>query len=363
MNIKYYLRYAFACLLIVSSVVVVAAFPFSCRLTEDGLKIVSSDSAVPKIVSFYSDSSSSLALVCSQSVIVSDAAVKSDDGTYAVEAAVGYEDGGKHVLFSLPEPTQAGSSYALSGVITDESGNSLSFSLPFTGFNSNPARLLLTEVRSKHSSSAGAIKKSEFVELYVLKGGSLAALELVTGSDGEDKKYAFPAIDVRAGEYIVVHFRTVSSGECVDELGGNLKLSTGTDSSGARDFWIDNTESRISDNDVIIVRDSCRNLVIDALLYSASSKTSWYYKGQKSLSAEAFESGVWQGGSEVEYAAVSDGITLTRTMSRLNVDNIIRSNPKESISQSSVIAVSKDDWAVVKKATPGEKNSSEVYIK
>lgn len=363
MNIKNYLRYVLACFLTVFSVVIVAAFPFSCRLTEDGLKIVSSDSNVPKIVSFSADGNSRLVLSCSQKVTVSDASVKSSDGTYSADTDLGYEDEGRLVCVNLSEPTKAGESYEFSGVITDERGNSLTFSLPFTGFNSNPARLLLTEVRSKHSSSSGEIKKSEFVELYVLKGGNLASLEIVTGSDGEDKKYVFPSIDVRSGEYIVVHFRTVSGGGCADELGSNLKLSTGKDSSGARDLWIENTESRISDNDVIVVRDSCRGLVVDALLYSASSKTGWYYKGQKALSEQAYESGVWQGGSGVDAAAVSDGISLTRTMSRLNVDKIIKSNPEKSLGESTVITASKNDWAVVKKATPGEKNSSEIYTK
>ena len=45
---------------------------------------------------------------------------------------------------------------------------------------------------AKGSSGGKEIYRGEFVEFLTLKGGNLGGLELVSGSDGESKKYCFP---------------------------------------------------------------------------------------------------------------------------------------------------------------------------
>ncbi len=342
-------------------VVFTAGMPVSCKMSEEGLEIVGEELESPKIVSFYTQDSSNLVLVCSRKVSVEQSQIQSEDGLYLEKnAAHEYSADGTQINFKLNEPASAGKNYTLQGTVKDEGGNELSFSLPFAGYNDNPARLLLSEVRTKHQTSSGLLKKAEFVEFYVLKGGSTAGLEVVTGSDGEEKKYSFPDIEVKTGEYVVLHYRTVADGNCTDETGTDLTLSTATDSSASRDLWIENTDTVISDNDVILVRDICRNSLQDAVLFCASDKTDWYLSLQKSFALQAFEDGIWSEGAAVENAADSKKVTYTRTLSRLNVQKIAEAYPAETITDATVIKAGKSDWAVVKKGTPGAENCTEV---
>lgn len=342
-----------------------ASFPISCRLTDEGIDVVEEDLIAPKIVSFLVEDRSNLVLTCSKQVSVFDTNVKSTDGTYIEEGlSATYSDDGTAVSFCLKNPTEIGTAYEFSGVIKDRGGNSLTFSLPFTGFNENPARLLLSEVRSKHQTSSGEIKRAEFVEVYVLKEGNTAGLEIESGSDGAEKKYVFPSIEVKQGEYITVHFRTVAGTGCIDELGDDLSLSTASDScNGSRDLWIENTDTRISDNDVIVLRNSCSGSLLDAVLFSASGKTSWYYENSKDLAQQAFEKGIWTGGGEVEYASCSDGVTVARTLCRQNIKDINAKFLNGEINGEDLISVDKGDWIVTTSCSPGEENSTVAYTK
>lgn len=347
------------------SALITAAVPVSCRVSEDGIEVVEGDSTAPKIVDFYLEDSLNLKLVCSEKVKVSNAVIFDEDERWEAENEdVLYDETGCEINIRLKNATVAGKSYKFEGMIKDNSGNCLSFSLPFAGFNQNPAKLIINEIRTKHSTSNGALGKAEYVELFVVKGGCTAGLEIVSGNDGEDKKYCFPAIDVMQGEYITVHFRVLPEGLCIDETGDELNLSTANDSCDtARDLWIDNTESRISENDVVVLRDSGRNKIVDAVLFTGSGKTGWYYTAQKTLSAQAFEDGAWKDGSDVEFAVCSDNLTLNRTLSRLNTSELfeafILSENKEEFS----FVSGKNDWAVVSSATPGETNNLEPYVK
>ncbi len=364
MELKKILRAFFMTLTLCSVVIFTAAMPLSCRMSEEGVELVTVETQPPEILSFYAEDNSNLVLICSQKIEIEKVQVEAEDGSYFEEnTAHQYSQDSSQVNFTLKEPAKRGINYTLSGSLKDDGGNQLTFKLPFSGINESPARLLLSEVRTTHSSSGGEIKKAEYVEFYVLKGGNTLGLEVVSGSDGEDKKYVFPDMEVCTGEYIVVHYRTVKDGLCISETGSDLTLSTATDSSASRDLWIENTESAIGDNDVIILRDSGRNTIIDAVLFCASGKEKWYYKEQTNLAAAAFAGGVWEDGSDVTYATCSDNITLLRTLNRLNIDKIIEANPADSITEDTVIKACKDDWAVVTSATPGVQNLTEVYKK
>ncbi len=355
MKLKNLTESVFCTLLIVFGVIGAITVPSSCRITEDGITILEGDLSSPKILSFKMADSKNLLLVCSEKIKVENVNARGQDGSFFFDnVSCEYLDDDTCVKFTLSESTLAGKDYIIDGCIKDLSGNSLSFSLPFVGFNCNPCSLVLSEIRTKHSASSGVIKKAEFIELYVLKEGNTVGYEIISGSDGEEKKYIFPAIDVKKGEYIVVHYRTVGEGECINETGENLELSTGTDSSSGRDLWINNTEGRISDNDVIALRDACRNKLVDGVLFSSSSKTDWYYSGQKYLAKELVESGLWIGDSSILNSVCSDGISLTRTISRLNLSELIENGFSPSC---------KMDWSLVSGATPGAENSNAVYTK
>jgi len=96
--------------------------------------------------------------------------------------------------------------------------------------------ILINELRTEYSSSA---KHAEFIEFKVKTAGNLQGIKLYIMWDAK-KPYIFPlpSIEVKAGEYITYHLRTLES-ENVDELGENLSISGGTDSCPtARDLWI-----------------------------------------------------------------------------------------------------------------------------
>ncbi len=364
-NIKKYVRLFALTFGLTATVVFAVSFPVSCRLSDEGIEILKDDLTSPKIVSFSVQDKSNLVLACSKQIIVSGTKVKSSEGTCIEEdLKTTYSTDGTKVNFNLKNPTEIGKSYELSGTIKDQGGNTLTFSLPFEGFNENPARLLLSEVRSKHLASSGEIKRAEFVELYVLKAGNLAGLALESGSDGAEKKYEFPCIQVKQGEYIIVHFRTVTGGDCIDEMGDDLSLSTASDShNSARDLWIKNTESRISDSDIIVLRNSCKSSIEDAVLFSGSGKNSWHYESSKKLAKDASESGIWTFGEEIENAACSDGVTVARTLCRNNIKDLNSKFSKGELNDKSLITATKDDWFVAKSCTPGEENSSVAYTK
>lgn len=360
MKIKNKLTLFIAGCLLAFSTVFVVALPLSCRLTEEGLTVVEGEETVPKIASYSVESESVISLYFTSSVHLEKIGVKDDLGNEFAGKTF-YLDDGRKISYELENAIEAGEKYFLDGVAVDTKGNSLEFSLPFVGFNQNPARLVLGEIRSEYVSSS---KKIEFVELVVLKGGNLAGLEIVTGSDGEEKKFVFPKINVARGDFLTVHFRTLEEETSINELEDNILISKSTDSCDtARDFWVSGTESRISKSDVIVLRDSCRDFIMDAVVFSESGKTSWYKAFQKNLALASFEKGVWLGGDSPEYAAVSDGATATRTLCRLNLDEIFKNWQEENVTPETIIPSSSSEWAVVVKCTPGYENELTLYEK
>ena len=326
------------------TVVFTAGVPVSCRLSDDGFEIVKEDSSSPKILSYIAETNLVINILYSEKINLRNVKIRSLDGMYEEEAGlIEYENEENRVKITLKEPTEVGINYALNGMAEDVHGNLLQFSLPFTGFNDNPVNMVLSEIRTKHTSTAGVLKKAEYIELYVAEGGNTAGFELICGSDGENKKYVFPIMDVKKGEYIVVHFRTPSEGLCIDETGEDLCLSTAEASSESRDLWIENTETRISDSDVIVLRNAWKDEITDAVLFCSGDKTSWYSKEQKSLSQEAFDGEAWAGGSGVEWACSSDGVTSNRTLCRFDFETV---------------PAGKDSWHVVTMGTPGCSNEN-----
>ncbi len=209
-----------------------------------------------------------------------------------------------------------------------------------------PAALRLSEVRTEY-------KKPfvEFIEFYAAAAGSLDGLRIICAGDGGNAVYRFPAAEVAAGEFIVVHIRKTGD-ECIDEI-DDITLSGGNEAFPyARDFWMENTEKMARPTNVILLEFEPENRLIDALLIAESTCTSWPDPMLESAAERAFSEGVWTSGSGIEAAAVSDGVTRTRTINRLG--------SAEGWSS----PAGKEDWIVVatNKATPGAPNSDIPYV-
>lgn len=373
---------------IVFSVLCIVA-PVSCRLTEEGIEIFPADTKAPVVEEFSVTGSNKIFISCSEKIVLDEISVLEykeenaslieageswDEGeSFAVANVISYSESMKSAEIELSQATEVGKSYIFSGIVYDITGNSLEFSQKFSGYNENPARLLFNEVRSTYNKQKG---QTEFVEFYVLKGGNTYGLEMVSGANGESRKYSFPAIEVKGGELITLHGRTIAGSEdiALDELGDDLTLSGTCESSDtARDLWKSGDDKILSQTDVLVIRDSVSLEIKDALLMSASGKSSWSKKLMSEFAEKACELGIWQGGSLPENAVCTDGTTssLLRSISRQNTAQLALSC-SDSALLPEYIQTSPDDWIVTEKmlvdkvtvsgATPGYENSTNQLV-
>ena len=355
MNAKHYLRLFGLSLMISAVVIFTSAVPVSCKMTEEGIEIYEGDTSGPKILAFSVQDNKSLSLVCTEKVVLSDLLVQDGAESQIEVGQCDYIDEENTVKINLLQPMLIGRNYVLEGIAKDLAGNSLSFSLPFLGFNENPAVLALNEIRTKHTTTGGVLKKAEYVELVAVKSGNLCGIELFSAGDGEEKKYSFPVMEVQEGDYITVHLRKTDEGVIVDEDSENTELSSGEAACGlAIDLWAENETPVLGETDVIILNQAMSGKIMDAVLFMESAKTDWKNAGQKKWAERAVEEGVWLSGSSKEGSAVSDYLTPIRTLCRKAVPQI---------DEEGIIKGGKDDWAVVTTGTPGAENKIQIYTK
>ena len=100
-----------------------------------------------------------------------------------------------------------GTHAVFSASVADSNGNSLSFSVPVTAFNDRVPKLRINEIRTVYSKP-----KVEYIELYALSDGNLSGVQVSCAMNTANPAYEFPAAEVRAGDYIVYHLRSVEEG-------------------------------------------------------------------------------------------------------------------------------------------------------
>ena len=120
----------------------------------------------------------------------------------------------------------------------------------------------------------------------------------------------------------MVHLRTVGEG-CVNELGENLDEATAPYAvSGVRDLWSENTTARYNDDsDVIILRNSATESVLEAFMYAVEDASEWK-KGPVVLAKEAAAAGIYDG-EGIEYAAINYKTTPKKSFIRLDASQIL----------------------------------------
>ena len=329
---------------LIAGITIAAVMPVSCKITEQGIKIVSGDYVPPVLNNFVVKDESTVSLTFSEKVEITGyvVAIATDDlfgseehsstidlspalervsGVYGtVPCSVVYDDEETEILFVLEQQMEIGQLYQLYAQVRDSVGNTLTLAVPFTGFNSRVPELMITEIQTESVSQNKAEKTSgtyrnEFVELLVLKSGNLAGLELCSGYDGEAKKYVFPAIEVTAGEVFVVHMRNRGNG-CISEEGDDLTLATASYTSPEiRDLWTDiETTTLGNKTDIIIVRNRSDNRLLDAVMFRASSVEAWT-KTMLDYSQLLDEAQIYDSGN-IENAFISDSLTTTKTLHR-----------------------------------------------
>jgi hypothetical protein len=215
--------------------------------------------------------------------------------------------------------------------------------------------LVINEIRFNYDSN----KSSEFIELHTKTAGNLGAMRLFMASTSLDEPiYEFPPVEVAAGEYIMLHLRTLGVDKAVDELGSELNLSKANraddSKDDARDLWVPGSTKYLHKTDVIYLLDQ-DDMILDGLAVMETS-TAWGKNKDFSKAAELLaKQGEWlsAGGEPVKTPGVADTIssantTTTQTLCR-----------DETAEDSNTLA----DWYVCAQsnASPGAINSTVHY--
>lgn len=165
-------------------------------------------------------------------------------GSFGLEPAageLGTSAKGNELTVTFAGGTSPGRDYDLAGEVEDAQGNRCRFVLSFAGYNARPAVLRITEVQPQKNSSVKAPHR-DYVEFLALEAGNLGGLEVSWANSTKRMVYRFPAAEVAAGDYVVLHLApegtAVTGPPEADETGGDLALSGGVDATAAgRDFW------------------------------------------------------------------------------------------------------------------------------
>lgn len=335
-------------------------YPVSCKVNEEGIKVVPVEESSPEINEYSVNSSENISVYFSKKVSVVESKIFDEEEDFSHEVvSQGLEESENlwKIDFVLNEPLKAGKNYELYGIVEDEKGNSLTFSLPVSGYNERIPSLRISEVRPIYAKASKTVTvdgekiktdvyKAEFIEFEVLSDGNLCLVEIVSAYDGEEKNLVLPDVEVKQGEVVVVHLRTCE-GEAggVSELEDDITLSTGYYSSDfARDIWFSNTASHLGDKqDVVFLRDSQTGKILDAVLYSLETEESWKNDFMKSILDEIKNQGKWNFINEeniysMENAFDATGLTNTKSIYRIKSES------------------SPESWALsgASKETPGE---------
>jgi hypothetical protein len=186
---------------------------------------------------------------------------------------------GELVRIEFREPLEEGKRYTAEILVEDGKRNTLSVLVPFRARNLRLPPLLITELRTeqgKSSSKTNPRDRVEFIEIFTLEAGNLGALRLFVGSYSFSLPVLeFPPLEVKAGEYIVIHLRTREEG-WADETGDDLALSRGTDAlETARDLWIPGNKKILHKDDLVYLLDQDDRIIDGVVLTADPEKTGW----------------------------------------------------------------------------------------
>jgi hypothetical protein len=228
--------------------------------------------------------------------VLFDEAIQPVSGSFGLEPAAGELSAsaeGAALTVSFAEDASPGLDYSLAGEVEDASGNRCRFVLSFTGYNSRPALLCISELQPQKNSSTKASHR-DYVEFLVLGAGNLGGLELSWASSTKLMAYRFPAAEVLAGDYLVLHLAPEGLASEVDETGSDLAASGGIDATAtARDFW-SSAGGLPDESGALALRTRPGGPSQDALFYAADDKSGAVGEGKLAdlLSAVGGE-GAW----------------------------------------------------------------------
>lgn len=324
-----------------------------CQVSSEGMKVLEAEES-PEIQNVAVLDENSLEVQFNKEVSVKDAKVSKLDSQEqssldaldenAVDANGVLSEDAKTVVYEFQESTEVGERYQLFSEIEDSRGNSLTFSIPFEGYNNRVPIMIITELQGAYD---GTTKRCEYIVLRALTAGNLAGIELYSARYKILSEYRFPAIEVKAGEHVMVHLRTFEDQDHTDELGDDLSLNQNNNKTGntIRDLYYEN--SKICANkeyDVVLLRNRSTSSIMDALLYTLESQKENYSKLSETEKL-ATDAGKWKSeGGEVEPMILQKNLTATTlSLQRTNSEELFALAEKGELKQDD-ITTSKDDW-------------------
>jgi hypothetical protein len=243
---------------------------------------------------------------------------------------------GETVAIRFNSSLPGGSKITADLLVEDKDRNTLNVLVSFRTRNDRMPPFVINEIRADYSKP-----KVEFIEIKILEPGNLGALRLFAAYDtAEEALFEFPPVEVKAGDYVVLHTRSIEDG-IEDETESKL-ASGGTDASSGWDFWLPGSLKLHSTNAIYGMDQDDR--IIDGVLLS-NSDYKWIDPVASAATRLAGQN-AWTGTSSEE-AFNSDGNTATRT--------ICRAAGADSNSAA--------DWyiTVTSGATPGRANNPNRY--
>ena len=325
-----------------------SVFHSSCQLTSQGIQALGAEES-PCIVSASVINSTTVKVDFTKKVRAQEGLVSQlGEGQEAsldalsenpIKAAASVCGDGKSVIYTFEQSARLGVRYQLFGQIKDSRGNSLTFALPFDGYNDRLPLCAMIEVQPEtRTATKSSPAESPYVIIQALQDGNLFGIELYCAQN--DVVYKLPAADAKAGEKIVLHLkRTADENACISETGSNLNLAkTARASASWRDLYFDiGPKGMSATNDAIFLRDRNSNKIMDALTYYTvkSGKTSW------KLSSEiqrAIDKNAWQGPATIE-GAVQKSSSKVKPLARTRTPTAEDWKP-----------ASKNDWKIADKS-------------
>jgi hypothetical protein len=328
---------------LLSVIALAAAFAAgSCSFEAAVPKYAGNAGSPPELVGVRTSSSSEVHFLFSEPVSV--VALTLDPPTELADT-----ENGETVIVRFDPPYAAGTKVTVDMLVRDGEGNTLETLLTFTAFNDRMPVFQVTELRTEMSKP-----RVEFIELKMLSAGNLAGVRLFIASNGTGQPvYEFPAVDVAAGEYVLIHPRTPDYISGIDETGNDFALSASDDAKAqadcpqdVRDLWFPDNKEILRKSDAVYFMDQADN-VLDAVVFCDKAKESekWggnphFINAMELLSAV----GAWVGGTGIDSALDSNGTSPTNTLCR-----------RENSSDTNTA----DDWyqSGSGKASPGKANA------
>ena len=283
----------------------------SCKVSPEGIEILEPEYTPPKLLNIQISNSSELFIEFDKTISLKELEIiPVSNPEEKIPVNVEILEPNTSFYIDCKTKFSAQDEYEIHGVVEDETQNSLTFSSILQGFNDNIPKIALSELRSFYQKP-----KLEYIELVALSEGNLAGMTLEIFYKTEPIIFVFPDINVKKGDFILVHGRKIDE-TCVNET-IDLCAATYKDSvPNVVDFWLDSETKVIGNSGVILLKNRKNGDIVDALLYNEPGKEAWANETVQQAAEEAFNKGGWEGSGNIEDAAINTKPSGTRSLSR-----------------------------------------------